>query len=138
MARLEKKLGVERLELDQLKQRFEILDEISVKLSKEWVLKLIVSACYSQVSNPVSLLNPKKDAVDLKCKNRRLQQSVEDAEVFLSDLDYCSSDWKEAQAKLKQSLDHFNIEMISAFIYVFLLGKSFIRKMLRNIVYCNT
>jgi len=68
----------------------------------------------------------KKDAVDLKCKNRRLQQSVEDAEVFLSDLDYCSSDWKEAQAKLKQSLDHFNIEMISAFIYVFLLGKSFI------------
>ena len=87
------------------------------------------------MSNPVSLLNPKKDAVDLKCKNRRLQQSVEDAEVFLSDLDYCSSDWKEAQAKLKQSLDHFNIEMISAFIYVFLLGKSFIRKMLRN-KYC--
>ena len=72
------------------------------------------------------LEHPKKDAVDLKCKNRRLQQSVEDAEVFLSDLDYCSSDWKEAQAKLKQSLDHFNIEMISAFIYVFLLGKSFI------------
>lgn len=68
----------------------------------------------------------KKDAVDLKCKNRRLQQSVEDAEVFLSDLDYCSSDWKEAQAKLKESLDHFNIEMISAFIYVFLLGKSFV------------
>jgi len=97
LARLEKKLGVERLELDQLKQRFEILDEISVKLSK--------------------------DAVDLKCKNRRLQQSVEDAEVFLSDLDYCSSDWKEAQAKLKQSLDHFNIEMISAFIYVFLLAR---------------
>ena len=90
------------------------------------------------MSNPVSLLNPKKDAVDLKCKNRRLQQSVEDAEVFLSDLDYCSSDWKEAQAKLKQSLDHFNIEMISAFIYVFLLGKSCIRKLLRNIVYCNT
>ena len=89
------------------------------------------------MSNRVSLLNPKKDAVDLKCKNRRLQQSVEDAEVFLSDLDYCSSDWKEAQAKLKESLDHFNIEMISAFIYVFLLGKSFIRKMLRNIVYCN-
>ena len=48
LARLEKKLGVERLELDQLKQRFEILDEISVKLSKEWVLKLTVSACYSQ------------------------------------------------------------------------------------------
>ena len=39
MARLEKKLGVERLELDQLKQRFEILDEISVKLSKEWMIK---------------------------------------------------------------------------------------------------
>lgn len=55
---MEKKLGVERLELDQLKQRFEILDEISVKLSKEWVLKLTVSACYSQVS--VSLLNPEK------------------------------------------------------------------------------
>ena len=53
---MEKKLGVERLELDQLKQRFEILDEISVKLSKEWVLT--VSACYSQVS--VSLLNPEK------------------------------------------------------------------------------
>ena len=70
----------------------------------------------------------KKDAVDLKCKNRRLQQSVEDAEVFLSDLDYCSSDWKEAQAKLKESLDHFNIEMISALLYVFLLGKSLERK----------
>ena len=39
LARLEKKLGVERLELDQLKQRFEILDEISVKLSKEWMIK---------------------------------------------------------------------------------------------------
>ena len=70
----------------------------------------------------------KKDTVDLKCKNRRLQQSVEDAEVFLSDLDYCSSDWKEAQAKLKESLDHFNIEMISALLYVFLLGKSLERK----------
>ena len=68
----------------------------------------------------------KKGAVDLKCKNRRLQQSVEDAEVFLSDLDYWSSDWKEAQAKLKESLDHFNIEMISTFIYVFFLGKSFV------------
>ena len=44
LARLEKKLGVERLELDQLKQRFEILDEISVKLSKEWVTKLLVQA----------------------------------------------------------------------------------------------
>ena len=70
------------------------------------------------------IFHPKKDAVDLKCKNRRLQQSVEDAEVFLSDLDYCSSDWKEAQAKLKESLDNFNVEMISAFIYVFLLGES--------------
>ena len=44
LARLEKKLGVERLELDQLKQRFEILDEISVKLSKEWVTKPLVQA----------------------------------------------------------------------------------------------
>ena len=42
LARLEKKLGVERLELDQLKQRFEILDEISVKLSKEWMIKTLI------------------------------------------------------------------------------------------------
>ena len=42
LARLEKKLGVERLELDQLKQRFEILDEISVKLSKAWMIKTII------------------------------------------------------------------------------------------------
>ena len=44
LARLEKKLGVERLELDQLKQRFEILDEISVKLSKEWVTEKLIQA----------------------------------------------------------------------------------------------
>ena len=44
LARLEKKLGVERLELDQLKQRFEILDEISVKLSKEGVTKRLMQA----------------------------------------------------------------------------------------------
>lgn len=41
---MEKKLGVERLELDQLKQRFEILDEISVKLSKEWVTEKLIQA----------------------------------------------------------------------------------------------
>ena len=44
LARLEKKLGVERLELDQLKQRFEILDEISVELSKEGVTKRLMQA----------------------------------------------------------------------------------------------
>ena len=42
-----------------------------------------------------------KDALEMKKKNRRILQNVQDAEVFLSDLDYCSSDWKEAQAKLK-------------------------------------
>ena len=60
---MEKKLGVERLELDQLKQRFEILDEISVKLSKEWVTKPLVHAaiqpqghrCCGQVPNDITL-----------------------------------------------------------------------------------
>ena len=97
LSRLQKKLGQDRVQLHHSKENYDKVDCYAVELAQK--------------------------LLDQRSKIRRLAKERDDALSFYDDLTYCSKEWKTTKTELALSIENFEIEMLLASIYVFLIAR---------------
>ena len=95
LARLQRKLGADRVQLHESKHDYDEADEFTLELAQQ-------------------LLNQRS-------KIRRLSQERDDAATFYDDLMFCSKEWQNTKGELKSSIENFESEMLIASMFVFLV-----------------
>ena len=97
LSRLQRKLGQDRVQLHNSKESYDKADCYAVELAQK--------------------------LLDQRSKIRRPAKERDDALSFYDDLTFCSKEWTTTKAELALSIQNFEIEMLLATIYVFLIAR---------------
>ena len=97
LARLQRKLGQDRVQLHETKDQFDKADCFTGELAQKVLAQ--------------------------RSKIRRLDQERNDALTFYDDLTFCSKEWSETKAEMALSIKNFELEMLLSSIYVFIISR---------------
>ena len=97
LARLQRKLGQDRVQLHETKDRFDEADCFTGELAQKVLTQ--------------------------RSKIRRLEQERNDALTFYDDLTFCSKEWSETKTEMALSIKNFELEMLMSSIYVFIISR---------------